>query len=64
MSNENIAFASCVAEAIDNTPSKRFQDLTSKGIKVVSDINIAVRFTLKKFDSFVEKKIRDLDSKE
>lgn len=64
LSSENIAFASCVAEFLDNTPSKRFQDLTSKGIKVVPDINIAVRFTLKKFDSFVEKKIRDLDSKE
>ncbi len=64
LSSENIAFASCVAEALDNTRSRHYQNLTSKGVEVIPDINIAVRFALKKFDSFVESKIRSLDSKE
>ncbi|MFP3024867.1 MAG: ankyrin repeat domain-containing protein, partial [Wolbachia sp.] len=32
LNNENIALASCVADALDNTPSRRYQGLMSKGV--------------------------------
>lgn len=64
LNNENIALASCVADALDNTPSRRYQDLMSKGVEVVPSRRVAVEFALKKFNSFVEDKIRNLDSKE
>ncbi|QJT94912.1 ankyrin repeat domain-containing protein [Wolbachia endosymbiont of Diaphorina citri] len=64
LNNENIALANCVADALDNTPSRRYQDLMSKGVEVVPSRRVAVEFALKKFNSFVEDKIRNLDSKE
>lgn len=36
----------------------------SKGVEVVPSRRVAVEFALKKFNSFVEDKIRNLDSKE
>nr|CAH7713500.1 unnamed protein product [Callosobruchus chinensis] len=64
LNNENIALASCVADALDNTPSRRYQGLMSKGVEVVPSSRVAVEFALKKFNSFVEDKIRNLESKE
>ncbi|WCR59753.1 MAG: Phosphocholine transferase AnkX [Wolbachia endosymbiont of Ctenocephalides felis wCfeF] len=64
LNNENIALASCVADALDDTSSKRYQNLISKGVEVVPNSKIAVEFALRKFDSFVEGKIRNLGSKE
>lgn len=64
LNNENIALANCVADALDNTPSRRYQNLISKGIEVIPSRTVAVEFALRKFDSFVEGKIRNLDSKE
>ncbi|WP_341812896.1 ankyrin repeat domain-containing protein [Wolbachia endosymbiont (group A) of Cephus spinipes] len=64
LNNENIALANCVADALDNTPSRRYQNLISKGIEVIPSRKVAVEFALRKFDSFVEGKIRNLDSKE
>ncbi|QMV46176.1 hypothetical protein HC358_03815 [Wolbachia pipientis] len=64
LNNENIALASCVADALDNTPSRRYQGLMSKGVEVVPSRRVAVDFALKKFNSFVEDKIRNLESKE
>ncbi|MFT4328079.1 MAG: hypothetical protein AB3P07_05825 [Wolbachia pipientis] len=64
LNNENIALASCVADALDNTPSRRYQGLMSKGVEVVPSSRVAVEFALKKFNSFVEDKIINLESKE
>ncbi|MFT4327777.1 MAG: hypothetical protein AB3P07_04135 [Wolbachia pipientis] len=64
LNNENIALASCVADALDNTPRRRYQGLMSKGVEVVPSRRVAVDFALKKFNSFVEDKIRNLESKE
>ncbi|WP_353283576.1 ankyrin repeat domain-containing protein [Wolbachia endosymbiont (group A) of Pogonocherus hispidulus] len=64
LNNENIALASCVADALDNTPSRRYQGLMSKGVEVVPSSRVAVELALKKFNSFVEDKIRNLESKE
>ncbi|MCJ7454469.1 MAG: ankyrin repeat domain-containing protein [Wolbachia endosymbiont of Homalodisca vitripennis] len=64
LNNENIALASCVADALDNIPSRRYQGLMSKGVEVVPSRRVAVDFALKKFNSFVEDKIRNLESKE
>nr|WP_253309125.1 ankyrin repeat domain-containing protein [Rickettsia endosymbiont of Ceutorhynchus assimilis] len=64
LNSENVALASCVADALDNTPSRRYQNLISKGVEVVPSSRVAVEFALKKFSSFVEGKIRNLDSKE
>lgn len=64
LNSENIAFAGCVANALDNTPSRRYQNLVNKGIKVLPSKKVAVEFALKEFDSFVEGKIRNLDLKE
>ncbi|WCR59677.1 MAG: Phosphocholine transferase AnkX [Wolbachia endosymbiont of Ctenocephalides felis wCfeF] len=64
LNNQNIALASCVADALDNTPSRRYQGLMSKGVEVVPSSRVAVELALKKFNSFVEDKIRNLESKE
>ncbi|MGL9761743.1 MAG: ankyrin repeat domain-containing protein [Wolbachia sp.] len=64
LNNENIALASCVADALDDTPSRRYQNLISKGVEVVPSRKVAVEFALRKFDLFVEGKIRNLGSKE
>ena len=64
LNSENIALASCIADALDDTPSRRYQDLISKGVEVVPSNRFAVEFALKKFNSFVEDKIRNLKSKE
>ncbi len=64
LNSENVALASCVADALDNTSSRRYQNLISKGVEVVPSSKVAVEFALRKFDSFVEGKIRNLDSKE
>ncbi|WP_447933209.1 ankyrin repeat domain-containing protein [Wolbachia endosymbiont of Dactylopius coccus] len=64
LNNENIALASCVVDTLDDTSSKRYQNLISKGVEVVPNNKIAVEFALRKFDSFVEGKIRNLGSKE
>ncbi|MFP3032786.1 MAG: ankyrin repeat domain-containing protein, partial [Wolbachia sp.] len=64
LNNENIALASCVADALGDTPSRRYQNLISKGVEVIPSREVAVEFALRKFDSFVEGKIRNLGSKE
>jgi hypothetical protein len=64
LNSKNIAFASCIADALDDTPSRCYQDLISKGVEVVPSNRVAVEFALKKFNSFVEDKIRNLESKE
>ncbi|QMV46540.1 hypothetical protein HC358_03795 [Wolbachia pipientis] len=64
LNNENIALASCVADALDDTPGRRYQNLISKGVEVIPSREVAVEFALRKFDSFVEGKIRNLGSKE
>jgi hypothetical protein len=64
LNSENIALASCIADALNDTPSRRYQDLISKGVEVVPSSRVAVEFAHKKFNSFVEDKIRNLESKE
>ncbi|VVC42797.1 Ankyrin repeat-containing domain [Cinara cedri] len=64
LSAENISVVVCVAEALGNTSSKRYQGLKSQGVNFVPSIQTAVNFARKEFDSFVEDKIKNLDSKE
>ncbi len=64
LNNENTALISCIADALDNTPSKRYQNLRSKGVEVVPNIQTAVNFALNKFKKFVEEKIGGLNTGE
>ena len=64
LNSENIALASCIADALDDTPSRRYQDLINKGVEVVPSSRVAVEFALKNSNSFVEDKIRNVESKE
>ncbi|GFR18369.1 uncharacterized protein TNCT_13611, partial [Trichonephila clavata] len=50
--------------AKDNTLSKRYQALKSQGVNFIPSTQTAVNFARRKFDSFVEDKIRNLNSKE
>jgi len=54
LNSENIALASCIADALDDTPSKCYQDLISKGVEVVPSSRVAVEFVLKKFNSLTQ----------
>ena len=65
LNSENVALVSCIADALDNTSSRHYQDLiSSKGVKVLPSVESAVRFGWEKFNLFVESKIENLDSKE
>lgn len=64
LSVENVALIGCIAEALDNTLSKRYQALKSQGVNFIPSTQTAVNFARREFDSFVEDKIRNLDSKE
>ncbi|WCR57690.1 MAG: Phosphocholine transferase AnkX [Wolbachia endosymbiont of Ctenocephalides felis wCfeJ] len=64
LSPANITAAGCIADALDKTASKRYQNLISKEVEVVPSVDVAVRFALKKFDSFIEDKIKNLSLKE
>lgn len=64
LSSENIALVACVANALDDTSSKRYHDLKSKRVKVIPSTDGAVKFALKKFKLFIEDKIKNLNSEE
>ncbi len=66
LSDENIAFVACLAKALDNTSniSTFYQTSRGEGVEFFPSTQSAVKYACDRFDSFVEKKIRNLDPRE